>query len=118
MSNSIQRFVDVTGILVSVVCMVHCFAVPVLAIMLPWAESLHAHGPLLSISFIVAGIALLIGYKRHGEFSIMFIGIAGVALSFFGSHGIVTLAGSLFLVVGHALNYIACRNLECGCHEG
>jgi hypothetical protein len=116
-SQRFQQIFDAAGIVVSVLCAIHCFLLPVAAIALPWIGDTHGHGTLFVVSACIAGISLISGYRKHGEWPILLTGMIGVVALSFAHSSLLALAGSSMLVAGHVLNYFACRQLECGCHK-
>ena len=128
-----QALVDKSAIGLSLLCALHCLLFPLAIFLypnfiyfLPNDETVH-----LLIVFIVIPIsvfALLKGAKLHKKPSIFFIGISGlltlvVALllghDVIGSLGekIVTLIGSLLVIIAHIQNYSTCLRTNFDCHS-
>ncbi len=120
------RFWDYLGMGLSLLCMVHCLAIPVLIGVLPvLAASLFDHEGfhLAMIAFVlpVAGLALLPGYFRTRRQGALRWGFAGLVLlgtgALFG-HALGTLpetvlsvAGASMLFRAHWINHAR----ECAC---
>ena len=109
---------DQWAIALSGVCFIHCVAIPVALIAAP-ALGTHllgsetaTHWLLLGVAVPVSGVALAMGYRRHGQGMTMLIGIAGLAVMFLGvSHlfgrGVevpITLLGVALVAAAHVLN--------------
>ncbi len=84
---------DRVAVVLSGLCLVHCLALPVLLAALPFlggfADS-HWHLPMLAIALPVSIVAIVIGYRRHGNRAI----VAGAAVAM----GLLVLGATL----GHA----------------
>jgi len=102
----------------SLLCLVHCLALPVLLLLLPGALGLFArseafHYAALALVMPAALAAFWLGYRRHRAVAPAALGAAGVtclvaALLHAPTHSVETLltvAGSLLLVAGHAINW-------------
>jgi MerC mercury resistance protein len=98
-------------------CALHCTLLPValalapalsLAVWLP--EQFHLW--VLIISAQISVLALMIGHRRHRKWMPLWIGLIGIALLASGlflteteaSERVITLAGSLSLILGHWVN--------------
>lgn len=109
---------DRLGIGISFLCLVHCLAPPLLAALAPAASRLFGfpewfHLLAFMSAIPVTSIALLRGYRNHGDaWSVVMAG-AGVALIGMGAVGGlrslveagVTIIGSLTLAVAHLRNW-------------
>jgi hypothetical protein len=109
---------DKWGIVLSTACIIHCFAVVILPLMLPAVE-MFVHSPWVHRVFAVLVItttplAFIPGYRRHGLPHVLFSAVAGLVLILSGvfldgrinevlSHG-VSILGSILLVSAHILN--------------
>lgn len=120
------RFWDYLGMGLSVLCLIHCLAIPVLIGFLPvLAASVfdHENFHLLMIAFVlpVAGLALLPGYFRTRRQAALRYGIIGLVLLGSGAmlgHAIGALAETVLSVIGasclfraHWINHV--RACEC-----
>ncbi len=127
------RAMDALGISASVLCAVHCAALPVLLAVfpsLPFASSCDDGTFHQVMAALVAGLGLtafLSGYRRHRRLPLLLLASLGLAAIFVGafahellpfhSHAIetgITLFGSLTLVSAHILNLRFCRNCSHG----
>lgn len=114
---------DRIAMLLSGLCLLHCLALPLLFIALPFAGGLadsHWHGPLLVVALPVSIAAIVIGYRRHGNRGIV-AGVAlGLALLVAGAtvgHAhlgetadrLLTVSGSLILAAMHWQNSVRLR---------
>ncbi len=133
-SSTMQLWADRLGLCLSVACLIHCLATPVLLIALPGlsflvAEHDHGHGlehnheilhqVLLVILPLLAVLAFIPGYRMHGKRQVFywaFPGIVALAIGVILAHdyaGVataVTILGSVLLVRAHLLN-----RKECAC---
>ena len=130
-SPAYHPLVDRLGIWASALCVFHCILTPVLlsfsavlAHLLPGDEQVHR-----SLAALVAcfgAIALISGYRKHREISVLLMMAAGLCCIFgtawFGddlpSHlweiGI-TMAGSVLMIAAHRHNHRSCRACERPC---
>ncbi len=109
-----SRF-DAIGIALSVLCLIHCLALPLIATgALAWAASERVHvGLTIALAVVVLAVALP-GYRRHRQPVVPLLLVSGLALLVgavvlgegIGEQGetILTILGSLALVAGHVLN--------------
>ena len=130
-SPTYHPLVDRLGIWASALCVVHCIFTPVLlsfsvvlAHLLPGDEQVHRWLAALVACF--GAIALIRGYRRHGEVSVLVMMAAGLCCIFgtawFGddlpSHiwevGI-TMVGSVLMIAAHRGNHRSCRACERPC---
>ncbi len=125
---------DVLGMGASTLCVVHCVAFPLLIAAIPVLGSSDTtaqgcagtpldfwiHFGLLAAVIPVGVTAWGLGYRRHKDPGILFLGFVGVALLvaalMFGHHlmdgqgeRILTIAGSIAMVSAHLLNRRQCR---------
>lgn len=112
-----SRF-DRTGLYLSGACMVHCAALPLVALLLPsvggvvFDHSSLLHWLLLGLAVPVSGYALLRGYRQHQRFSALALGLVGLLVMTLGvshllSHSLeipLTLVGATVVAVSHLLN--------------
>ncbi|CDO35532.1 MerC domain-containing protein [Novosphingobium sp. KN65.2] len=110
--------VEGAAVSASLLCLVHCLALPVLLLLLPGALGLFVQSPAFHFAAMgmvgpVALAAFWLGYRRHGARWPVLLGLAGVAslalalMPGMGHGGEVslTVTGSLLLIVGHAMNW-------------
>ncbi len=122
-----QRTTDLvegTAISASLLCLVHCLALPLLLLALPAlagtffkSEAFHIAAATLVVP--AAALAFLLGYRRHRAPAPALLGSAGVACivaALFpgwgeGAATMMTAAGSLLLISGHLINWRMRRTL-------
>lgn len=120
---------DRVAISTSALCAVHCLCLPILLSVLPalgatffGQESFHV--VLLWLVIPLSIVALGMGCRKHKNWMVALLGAAGLILliiaaafghDFLGETGerLATLAGALFIGVGHFRNYTLCRRSEC-----
>ncbi len=128
--NKLVDIGDKTAICLSLLCVLHCIALPLLLILLPAASSiafLDDEKFHLWLVFAVAPIsifAVAMAYKHHRQVKIMMINIIGIffligALTFghdlFAGKGevVLTLIGSVMIVYSHLINFRERRRQAC-----
>ena len=125
--------VDRAGVVASAACFVHCLATPIVlsmlsvyAHMMPSEE--HIHRVLAVFVASLGGLALLLGYRKHGKKSVVLLMAAGLAFifggAFFGdrlpthlAEVVVTLCGSICLIFAHRRNHTFCKSCRSCCKE-
>lgn len=115
--------VDDWGIFISSLCALHCLLTPFLIFSFPILSTMFHH-PLFHISIALLVVPLGVyafyqGFKHHKKISILIWGNLGLAIisfaalaphswvHFFG-HDLITIVGSIFLIIAHVLNRRAC----------
>ena len=125
----LSMLLDRASIGLSVICVLHCFATPIL---LAFAPSLLAlpvadekfHAVLIFLILPASLVALTLGCRRHGDMSGVYWGCGGLVVllgtlvlghDLLGDAGekIMTVFGSGLVVIGHTLNFRACRESTC-----
>ena len=125
----LSMLLDRASIGLSVICVLHCFATPIL---LAFAPSLLAlpvadekfHAVLIFMILPASLIALTMGCRRHGDMSVVYWGCGGLVVllgtlvlghNLLGDAGekIMTVFGSGLVVVGHVLKFRSCRTSAC-----
>lgn len=106
--------------MLSALCLVHCLALPLIVIGVPFfaqfAEG-HLHLQMLVVVLPLSTLALGIGYRRHRNSRILFAGFVGMILLIIGATvahaqlGLMadrafTICGSLTLATAHYFNSI------------
>lgn len=102
----------------SLLCLVHCLALPLLLLLLPgvigmFARSDAFHYVALALVVPAALVAFWLGYRRHRARRPAFLGLAGMACLVVallpgigrGAELAITVAGSLLLITGHTMNW-------------
>lgn len=125
----LSMLLDRASIGLSVICVLHCFATPIL---LAFAPSLLAlpvadekfHAVLIFLILPASLVALTLGCRRHGDMSVVYWGCGGLVVllgtlvlghDLLGDAGekVMTVFGSGLVVIGHTLNFRACRASTC-----
>ena len=126
---TITALLDRSAILLSMICVVHCLALPVAIVMLPalsayWFADEYFHLLLLYLVLPTSVVALGLGCRRHRVFKMMAWGSAGLLcltaaallghdwLGEFGEKGL-TLLGAGLVVAAHIHNFRNCRQCQC-----
>ena len=117
--------VDLLGLILSSLCIVHCLLTPIFLVLGPhlvphWvqAES-HGHHWFYPVLLVIAGFSIVAGYRQHSRWRpafwlVMGLVVVGIATFFLDGnleYGL-TVVGSLFLLRGHYLNRKQCRLCE------
>ena len=74
---------DQVAVALSGLCLVHCLMLPFAIAILPFLADIdegHLHVQMLFVVLPVSGIALWLGYRRHGDRRIIIAGVAGLML--------------------------------------
>ncbi len=117
----------------SVVCLIHCLALPLLASTLPAlgvvieADASHSwvHWTLLALAVPVSTYALVRSLTRHRGRVLLGIGLAALLLLFVAVSGLLdhslerplTVLAASVLAVVHAVNYRRCSPTTDDCHH-
>jgi len=130
MTTSPQLFLDRFSIGLSVLCAVHCMALPVLLIMFPsLLATLHLddhvfHELLVWLVIPTSAVAVFLGCKRHKDQLVLALAGIGmvslIAIAFFGHDALgetgekfATLFAISILAYAHWRNYSLCRKGSC-----
>lgn len=130
--NKLQFFADKTAISLSLLCAVHCLAMPLLVLSIPSLTSLGLDDEAFHLWMLVAVIpistlALFMGCKKHRRKSVVLIGGPGLAVlcaAAFLGHDLLgefmekalTVLGATLIALGHVWNYRLCRSQRpCAC---
>jgi len=117
------NWLDSTAVVLSALCLVHCLALPLIVIGVPFLAQFaegHLHLQMLVVVLPLSSLALGIGVQRHRNQRILFAGIAGMLLLIIGATvahtqlGLTadrafTICGSLTLATAHYFNSIRAR---------
>ena len=131
--KNMQTVSDKTAIGLSIICALHCLALPSLLVMLPALTALNLADEMVHIWMLVAVIpisiyALTKGCRKHKRLEIMALGLTGLAaliaaallghdiLGETGEKTVVT-TGAFIIAVSHWQNHQLCRRLNCECHS-
>lgn len=109
---------DGLAISASLLCLVHCLALPLVIAALPALASLlrmpeSVHLWMLAFAVPMSGLAVWLGWRRHGRIVPVVLALAGLALMSWGALGGVapgietalTTLGGLSLAWGHVRNW-------------
>ncbi|MFL2552748.1 MAG: MerC domain-containing protein [Gammaproteobacteria bacterium] len=130
-----QKIIDNLGITVSSVCAIHCVLLPAIFIIAPYSflASHEFHEALIYFILPCAAIAFVLGCRKHGDVKVAIMGTLGVILlaSSLLFHDIfhaeehseelitviITIAGSVMLILSHLRNRKLCLQEDYACHE-
>jgi len=130
-----QKIIDNLGITISSVCAIHCVLLPAIFIIAPYSflASHEFHEALIYFILPCAAIAFVLGCRKHGDLKVAVMGTLGVILlaSSLLFHEIfhaeehseelitvlITIAGSIMLILSHIRNRKLCMKEEFACHE-
>ncbi|MCP3908899.1 MAG: MerC domain-containing protein [Oceanicoccus sp.] len=130
--KQLQTIADKTAISLSFICTLHCLAVPFAVALLPTFAAINLEDEAFHLWMIAAVIptsllALSMGCKKHRDYRVLLLGIAGLSLlifaAFFG-HDLLgergetafTVFGAIIIATGHLLNHRLCQHSHCECH--
>lgn len=119
------RLADLTGILLSLTCLIHCLVLPLLLLLAPalsrWiALPEGVHAAILMLALPAAAIAMRDGWRRHRRRAPMIFAVAGLSLLALGlsahegwiaaadpeaADRLLTSAGALALAAAHLVNW-------------
>lgn len=131
--NLSSTSLDKAAIAISLVCTAHCLLLPLALVLLPiLTGSLLSdegfHRWLLLAVIPTSILALTLGCRRHGHYSVMIGGALGLLLlsaavtmghDFLGETGekLLTVIGTACIVWGHWRNYRLCQGQDCHCDK-
>ena len=120
---------DKSAITLSVVCIVHCLAVPFAVVMMPslaayWFADEHFHLLLVYLVLPTSLFAIGLGCHRHRTYKIIVWGAVGLTVlvsaamlghDYLGEAGekLLTIVGAVLVMIAHAHNFRLCRNTNC-----
>ncbi len=112
------NLIEGTAVSASLLCLVHCLALPLLLLLLPgivglFAQSAAFHYGALALIAPTALAAFSLGYRRHRAVLPVLLGLTGIVclvIALLPGTGErielwCTVAGSLILVAGHGMNW-------------
>ena len=126
-------YYDKFAIGLSLLCTLHCLALPLLMLLLPTVSAVFLadegfHSYMVMMVLPISSFALWVGYKQHHSFKILLQGVTGLiilSITVLLGHEqlgevaekLLTLLGSSFICYSHYLNYKMCQQQEhCDCH--
>lgn len=123
--NSSQSLTDRIAIGLSIMCTLHCLALPVLLALLPSLAALGLDNERFHVWMVVAVLptsiyALTLGCKQNKRYQLLFFGLTGLSLLVMalilgeeriGEFGekTLTIIGACFVATGHWFNFKLCR---------
>ncbi len=129
--QQLQSRADIFAIGLSVGCMIHCLALPLIVALLPalplgMLEDEQFHRWLLVAILPTSFVALFMGCRKHRQVQVVALGAAGLALlvwaAIFGhdllgelGEKAVTTVGAVIIAASHILNQRFCRKAACQC---
>lgn len=131
---NLQAITDKTAISLSLLCAIHCLALPIIVALLPSVAAMVFEDEAFHFWMVVAviptsAIALTMGCKQHKRYPVLFIGVVGLCIlavaAFLGEERLdelgekaLTLAGAALIALGHVWNYRLCRRrANCDCPQ-
>ena len=130
-----QKIIDNLGITISSACAIHCVLLPAILIIAPYSffASHEFHETLIYFIIPFAAIAFFMGCRKHGDIKVLLMGSAGIILlissllihQVFHSEQhseefltvLITVAGSMMLIISHLRNRRLCQQENFGCHK-
>ena len=130
--GNIQAIADKSAISLSLLCALHCLLLPAAIVLypstlgfLPGDESVHF--VLLFVVIPISAYALIKGGKVHKSRKVFITGISGLLAlvaavvlghDIVGEFGekILTVLGSIIVIIAHIKNHLICRATDCECH--
>ena len=127
-----QMVTDKFAIGLSLICAIHCLALPLLLIILPSMIVLQLDNEIFHTLIIITVLpvsifALTLGYKKHKRNWLLIVGFAGLLLLVIavilgeettGEFGekLLTVLGASLVAAGHLWNFRLCQQLaDCAC---
>ena len=123
-THTLQPLADKAAIGVSLLCALHCLALPMGTSLLPSLFGLSLQDESFHIWLVIVVIplsafALTLGCARHRRWGVLFSGFFGLWILCMSSlgHGLLnqdsermlTFTGSIFVAVSHVINFRFCR---------
>ncbi len=131
--RNIQAIADKTAISLSVICTIHCLAIPIMVTLLPSLTALSLENEIFHIWLLIAVVptslyALTLGCGKHRRYRVLLPGVVGlvtlIATGLLG-HDILgeiiekslTVVGASLVAIGHLWNHNLCQRSNCECHQ-
>ena len=129
-NDAARPLADKAAIGLSLLCAVHCLALPIVIVLAPAVGSLAIadesfHLWMVAVVIPVSAYALVLGCRKHRRMSVLALGIVGLVVlggsALFG-HDLVgeqgertlTLIGALLIALSHFQNFRLCRSTSGG----
>jgi hypothetical protein len=117
------NWLDGAAVVLSALCLVHCLALPLIVVGVPFLAQFaegHLHLQMLVIVLPLSILALAIGFRRHRNVRVITTGAVGMLLLVIGAtvaHSqlgimadrVFTICGALTLATAHYFNSIRAR---------
>ena len=130
--QDIQAITDKAAISLSVLCAIHCLALPLAVVFLPSAIALSLgdeliHQWMLAAVIPISAFALLMGCRKHQRYRLVIMGGVGLSVmvtaalaghDLLGETGekLLTVVGACVIALGHVWNYRLCQHQDkCEC---
>ena len=131
--KQLQAITDKTAIGLSVICTLHCLALPFAVTLLPTLAATNLEDEAFHLWMVIAVIpmsllALTMGCKKHKDYRVALLGVIGLSLltlavllghDLLGESGetVLTVSGASIIAVCHLLNHRLCQKNRCECHS-
>ena len=130
-----QKIIDNLGITISSVCAIHCVLLPAIFLIAPYSfiASHEFHEALIYFILPCALVAFVLGCRKHKDTKVAVLGTLGIILltaslllhyvHYGDQHNeeltsiLITICGSILLVVSHLRNRKLCMQEQYSCHE-
>mgnify|MGYP003718433857 FL=1 len=122
---------DKAAISLSFFCAVHCLLLPIAVVALPALAATtfgdeRFHQWMLYMVLPTSLIALTMGCRQHGNFSVLATGLPGLIIltvaaffghDLFGEQGekLASVLGAALIALGHIQNHKLCKTAQCHC---
>ena len=135
----LSLYADKLAISLSMLCLLHCLALPLLLVIIPSLATLPMAQESFHFWMVIAVLptsiyALTLGCKKHRNYTVVSYGLVGLAILFaavlldehflaehlFGEVGekLLTTIGAILIAIAHVKNFTLCRHHEnCDCTE-
>ncbi|MGH1536586.1 MAG: MerC domain-containing protein [Gammaproteobacteria bacterium] len=123
--NNLQSITDKTAISLSLLCTIHCLALPLIAVLLPSFIAIPLQDEIFHTWMVIGVIpvstyALTMGCKNHKRYQILFIGSIGLltlsVVAFLGHEWLgeelekaFTVIGAIIIAIAHVRNFRLCQ---------
>ena len=132
--NKLQSLSDKSAIGLSLLCTLHCLAMPLAVVLLPsiaglpLADEMFHYWMLIAV-LPISAYALTMGCKKHQRYRLLLIGGVGLSILVFAAYAghdvlgetgekALTVVGTVILALGHLWNYRLCHHQDaCDCTE-
>ena len=130
-----QKIIDNLGITISSVCAIHCVLLPVIFLVAPYSfiASHEFHEALIYFILPCALVAFVLGCSKHKDIRVAVLGTLGIMLLSLAllihdvhlgdQHSeelasvLITICGSILLIVSHMRNRKLCMQEKYSCHK-